>query len=295
MVFDGVNDILTVAPAGSLNAAQVTIEAWVLPATVKGWQNVLLKQFTKNTSTGLTYALYANSGTDGGAGAYIRPTGMSSDQHAANVAPLSANEWHHIAATYNGSFLRLYVDGFEVANRKVSTALSTSALPLTIGGNVLGRVLQGDDRRGPGLQPGAHRGRGPGRHVYTGQVARITATDIAHSIEENVMDRRSAFYLNRRDLFKLSGGILLGSAAAPGLHRRRRRIRCRADAAWGASPSHQSVHPASLQRSVADSGASGTDPGIAGGHLGQSPSPGGRIPTARRTRSGRPRSVCPTR
>src|SRR5262245_62935056 len=29
-----------------------------------------------------------------------------------------------------------------------------------------------------------------------------------------VMDRRSALYLNRRDLFKLSGGVLLSSAAA---------------------------------------------------------------------------------
>src|SRR5262245_1490849 len=41
-----------------------------------------------------------------------------------------------------------------------------------------------------------------------------TASDIHIDDRRMVMDRRSALYMNRRDLFKLSGGILLGSAAA---------------------------------------------------------------------------------
>jgi concanavalin A-like lectin/glucanase superfamily protein/Big-like domain-containing protein len=137
MSFDGINDLLTVAPHGSLNASQVTVEAWVLPVDPSGWRDVLLKQLSNNGAAGLTYALYANSDTDGGVGAYIRPSGMSSDQHVASVDRLPAGEWHHIAMTYSGTILRLYVDGIEVANRRANTALSTSSLPLFIGGNKL--------------------------------------------------------------------------------------------------------------------------------------------------------------
>jgi hypothetical protein len=144
LAFDGVNDLLRVAPAGSLNAGQVTIEAWVLPTTVNGWRNVLLKQYTTNSSQGLTYALYANSDTDGGVGVYVRPSGWSSDQHVATVDRLTANEWHHLAATYNGAVLRLYVDGFLVASKNVTTPISNSTLPLFIGGNPLwGEFFQG--------------------------------------------------------------------------------------------------------------------------------------------------------
>jgi len=137
MSFDGINDILTVAPHGSLNASQVTVEAWVLPAAIDGWRNVLLKQLSASGAAGLTYALYANSDTDGGVGAYVRPSGISSDQHAASLDRLGVDEWHHLAFTYNGSVLRLYVDGVNVASRRTSTALSTSSLPLFIGGNAL--------------------------------------------------------------------------------------------------------------------------------------------------------------
>jgi Concanavalin A-like lectin/glucanases superfamily/Bacterial Ig domain len=148
--FDGVNDMVRVANAASLNGAQVTIEAWVRPAAaMTGWRNILLKQLSVNSSEGLTYALYANSGTDGGPGTYVRPTGLSSDQVAASAAALTL-DWHHLAATYDQKALRLYVDGVLVSSKPVSTALRTSTLPLYIGGNTLwGEYFKGtiDDVR----------------------------------------------------------------------------------------------------------------------------------------------------
>jgi len=137
LVFNGTSSIVTVAASPSLNVAQVTVEAWVQPADINGWRNVLLKQLSKSTASGLSYALYANSDTDGGAGAYIRPSGMSSDQRANDVTTISVGEWHHLAATYNGSALKLYVDGNLVATPKAATPLSTGAFPLFIGGNPL--------------------------------------------------------------------------------------------------------------------------------------------------------------
>jgi hypothetical protein len=62
---------------------------------------------------------------------------MSSDQRANDVTTISVGEWHHLAATYNGSALKLYVDGNLVATTRASTALSSGAFPLFIGGNPL--------------------------------------------------------------------------------------------------------------------------------------------------------------
>ena len=50
---------------------------------------------------------------------------------------LPANTWSHLAFTYNGSVMRLYVNGVEVANqtRTGSAVVSTGALK--IGGNAI--------------------------------------------------------------------------------------------------------------------------------------------------------------
>ena len=49
--------------------------------------------------------------------------------------PLPLNTWSFLAATYDGTTLRLFVNGTEVANRVVGGAIDTSDNPLHIGGN----------------------------------------------------------------------------------------------------------------------------------------------------------------
>ena len=52
--------------------------------------------------------------------------------------------WAHVAATYDGATLRLYVDGSLVASVAATGAISTSTGALRIGGNVLwGEYFQG--------------------------------------------------------------------------------------------------------------------------------------------------------
>jgi hypothetical protein len=50
-------------------------------------------------------------------------------------AALSVNTWSHVAATYDGAQMRLYVNGDEVANRAQTGAISTSTDNLIIGAN----------------------------------------------------------------------------------------------------------------------------------------------------------------
>ncbi len=45
------------------------------------------------------------------------------------------NAWTHVALTYDGTIVRLYVNGTQVATRNQTGAIQTSSNPLWIGGN----------------------------------------------------------------------------------------------------------------------------------------------------------------
>lgn len=57
---------------------------------------------------------------------------------------LAVNTWTHLAATYDGAMLRLYVNGVQVASRAQTGSISVSSGSLRIGGdNIWGEFFQG--------------------------------------------------------------------------------------------------------------------------------------------------------
>ena len=59
--FDGVNDLVTVTDAASINlVGPMTLEAWVNPRTLASWRSVILKE----RPSSLAYALYGNTDTN---------------------------------------------------------------------------------------------------------------------------------------------------------------------------------------------------------------------------------------
>ena len=99
----------------------------------------------------------------------------SSELDTRGTAQLPLNTWSHLAATYDGANLRLYVNGTLVATRPTTGALAVGSGPLRIGGNSFAA-----DEFFTGLidevrvyQPRAHRRRDPGGH---GQPDRLEPT-----------------------------------------------------------------------------------------------------------------------
>ena len=139
--FDG-NDWVTVADTAALGLRTgLTLEAWVRPLTdvPVDWRTVILKE----RSGGLAYSLYADTGEVRAPTGYVN-TGGVDDLFAAGSTRLLLDTWTHLATTFDGAQLRIYVNGVQVGSRAVTGNIVASAGPLRFGGNsVWGEYFNG--------------------------------------------------------------------------------------------------------------------------------------------------------
>lgn len=132
LAFDGSNDYVSVADSNSLDLTnRMTLEAWVRPTANSGWRTVLMKE----NNGELAYAMYARESSNRPSGwLRINPTSGSSQSAVSNTG-LTLNAWSHLALTYDGSVMRLYVNGVQKGTRNVTGNMYTSSNPLKFGGN----------------------------------------------------------------------------------------------------------------------------------------------------------------
>ncbi len=128
--FDGVNDNVSVTVNPSLNiSSAITIETWIKPTKASGVQDIVCK---------------ARSGADNG---YILRTisgwanidfwlfmnGFGWRRLSVPFGSSKLGQWHHIAATYDGKVMRVYIDGVQGGQLTFTGSIITNNNPLTIG------------------------------------------------------------------------------------------------------------------------------------------------------------------
>ena len=141
--FNGSNALVSVNDSTSLHLTTgMTLEAWVNPTTVSSdWRDVIYKgndnYFLEATCT---------QGSLPAAGATVG----TSDVYAAGTSVLAMNTWTYLTETYDGTALRLYVNGVQVSSLAETGNILTSTNALQIGGDsIFGQYFSGliDDVR----------------------------------------------------------------------------------------------------------------------------------------------------
>jgi YVTN family beta-propeller protein len=129
--FNGATNVVGVpgSPSVALTSA-MTLEAWVNPSSVTGWRTVLLKE----GATAMAYELYANNADVSRAAAYYT-TPAGALRGITGTSPIAVNTWTHLAATYDGTTMKFYVNGAVVRSVLRAGAIDTTSGPLNVGGN----------------------------------------------------------------------------------------------------------------------------------------------------------------
>ncbi len=141
--FDGLDDAVVVPEDGTFQlGSTLTVSAWVYRlASAAGWWPVVQKEPD-------VFLLHAGSPSGGAVAAVTANGGCCASAFAPSVAP--ADTWTHLAMTYDGAQVTLYLNGVSAASAPASGPVAATASPLWIGNNAYaGEAFRGsiDDVR----------------------------------------------------------------------------------------------------------------------------------------------------
>jgi hypothetical protein len=134
-VFDGIDD--HIASAGADNATgAITVMAWVRPDLLSGddkgvvfKEGVFALELESSTGFGVDFTVFVN----GNEFAEYQPAG----------AAVPAGQWTHIAGTYDGANVKVYVNGAAIAGSNATAGtIDSNANPVVIGKSVWNAVAR---------------------------------------------------------------------------------------------------------------------------------------------------------
>lgn len=134
--FDGVNDYIDIPDAGgstSLNLNYQTISMWINPTMSSSSSFAVFPLDKRNGSPNFVgeYAMLIR-----GNGAYqvvTHTTGAMGFVNGTNLGTIPMNAWSHVAWTWNGNALKVYLNGSEIASDAGTGTILQNSSSLKIG------------------------------------------------------------------------------------------------------------------------------------------------------------------
>lgn len=131
--FDGIDDGVNCGhdTAFNITGNAFTVEAWIRASSWKAniWDGSIVVKEDNNNDQGFMF----RAGNGGKLGFAFGDSLGNWNQINTSASVLSLNTWHHVAATYDSFFLRLYVDGSIVDSVIEQMTFANSVVDLTIG------------------------------------------------------------------------------------------------------------------------------------------------------------------
>jgi len=118
--FGGAPQRVDLPPLGTFYKAAFTLEAWVRPdALSQVFDTAVVGSWTTDDGGAMIWI-------DGVAGRYRLSLGQELSVYLDSVVYPSSYAWHHVAATYDGTTARFFLDGTEVASKPFSGDIGDS-------------------------------------------------------------------------------------------------------------------------------------------------------------------------
>ena len=122
--------------SSSLQIPRFTVSSWFKTSTNFGTEGFIVNKGGLGTDTAgsnMNYAIWMTNGEQLRAGF---ETGSGSDNFVTSSARYNDGLWHYVTLTYDGTSVKLYVDGAQVATTPTSSSPeTTNTLPVRVGGN----------------------------------------------------------------------------------------------------------------------------------------------------------------
>ncbi len=133
LLCDGVGVFKSIPHADKLDPKHLTVEVWIQVSEYPGGKDPRRWIVNKNTHE-FTQSHYGLVLDGKKIAAFLNIGGGQQNYYEAYSDDiLQLNRWHHLAMTYDGSILEVYVDGREVAAKKIGKERVPGSRPLDIG------------------------------------------------------------------------------------------------------------------------------------------------------------------
>ncbi len=127
--FDGINDNIVVPNSPSLNITKtITLESWIYPTNNTTQVQDVMGKSTQDNNNG-----YIFPRTDDGWNRFVFYLHINGEYQKLSAAYPGINQWHHVAATYDGYYMRIYLDGLLVGSREMSGDITSNNNDLILG------------------------------------------------------------------------------------------------------------------------------------------------------------------